>query len=90
MRERPFCSILVLNFNGLEHLDECFKSITGLDYPKNRFEAIMVDNGSADDSVAFVRKRFPWVKIVKLDRNYGFAEGNDLGLRAAKGSTSFS
>ena len=77
--------MLVLNFNGLEHLEECFDSIAGLDYPKNRFETIMVDNGSADESVAFVRKRFPWVRIVKLDRNYGFAEGNNLGVHAAKG-----
>ena len=85
MQDKPFCSVLVLNFNGLEHLEECFGSLSKLDYPKSRYEVIMVDNGSADGSVAFVRKCFPRVKVLKLDRNYGFAEGNNRGLRAAKG-----
>lgn len=85
MQEKPFCSVLVLNFNGLEHLEECFSSLSKLDYPKSRYEVIMIDNGSADGSVAFVRKHFSWVKVLKLDKNYGFAEGNNRGLRAAKG-----
>ena len=44
----------------------------------------MVDNGSQDDSVEFLRKEFPDVRVVSLDRNYHFAHGNNIGVAAAK------
>jgi GT2 family glycosyltransferase len=46
---------------------------------------LYVDNGSEDSSVDFVRERFPDVRVLPLDRNYGFAEGNNRGLREARG-----
>ena len=49
------------------------------------FETILVDNGSTDDTVAFVRERYPWVRIVALDENRGFAGGNNAGVREARG-----
>jgi hypothetical protein len=48
-------------------------------------EVILVDNGSSDGSVAFVAARFPWVRVVALERNVGFAAGNNAGARAARG-----
>lgn len=80
-----FCSILVLNYNGKKHLEKCFNALRELNYPKNRYEVIMIDNASKDDSVKFARKRFPWVKILKLEKNYGFCEGNNIGIKEAKG-----
>lgn len=86
MERQPFCSIIVLNFNGRMFLGDCFNSLANISYPKNRYEVIMVDNGSNDDSVKFVKSRYPWVKILRLDKNYGFSEGNNKGLGKAKGT----
>lgn len=49
------------------------------------FEVLLVDNGSTDDSVQYVKERFPKVKVIELGKNYGFAEGNNRGLKCAQG-----
>jgi len=81
----PFCSILVLNYNGKRFLDACFRSLRRINYPKNRYEVVMIDNASVDDSIKYVRKHFPWVKILELDKNYGFDGGYNKGIEKAKG-----
>ncbi len=81
----PFCSVIIVNYNGKYLLKDCLNSVYILNYPKNRYEVILVDNGSADNSVSFVGKNFPHVKILKLDKNYGFAEGNNKGIEKARG-----
>ena len=48
-------------------------------------EIILVDNGSTDDSVAFVREVYPHVRVIEAGRNLGFAGGNNLGAREATG-----
>lgn len=83
--ELPLCSVIVLNYNGIEHLDACFRSLANLNYPRERLEVIMVDNGSTDNSVEFVRKIFPWVKIIKTDKRLSFAAANNIGIRYASG-----
>src|SRR5579864_1534539 len=82
---RPRVSLIVLNWNGRQHLDACLRSLQALDYPGERLELILCDNGSADGSAEHVRARFPDVRLVRLDRNYGFAEGNNRAVRAATG-----
>jgi len=81
----PMCSIIVLNWNGKEHLAACLESLGKINYPRSRYEVIFVDNGSTDGSVDFVKKKFKWVRVLALGRNYGFDEGNNRGIRAAKG-----
>jgi len=81
----PFCSVIILNYNGKKFLKDCFIALKGVDYPKDRMEVIMVDNGSTDDSIRYVKRSFPWVKTLKLDQNYGFSKGNNSGLDVAKG-----
>jgi len=77
-------SIILVNWNGRKWLDQCFPSIINQEISED-FEVIFVDNGSLDDSVMYVRENFPQVKVIALDRNYGFAEGNNIGLAKAKG-----
>ena len=79
----PLVSIVTLNFNGLRFLPELFRSLRQLTYPK--LEIIMVDNFSDDESVSYVEKHFPEVKIVRNPQNYMYAKGNNVGLQHAKG-----
>ena len=76
-------SVVVVNWNGYEHLDLCLTALTNQTYtPK---EIILVDNGSNDASVDFVRKSFPEVKVIALGINLGFCGGNNVGIQSATG-----
>src|SRR5690349_5210297 len=83
--EYPTASVVVLNYNGLKHLETCFRSLLALDYPRDRLELMLVDNGSSDGSVAFMREHFPGVRVVETGANLGFAGGNDFGAEQADG-----
>lgn len=80
-------SVIILNFNGKEYLKECLDSLAKQSYKD--FEVIFVDNNSKDDSVEYVKSNYPKVKIIKNNKNYGFAEGNNIGIRKAKGEFIF-
>lgn len=82
----PLVSIIVLNFNGRNILLPCLYSVLRSDYPN--FELIFVDNASTDGSAEEVEKLFrsdSRVKIVRNDRNLGYAEGNNIGIKHARG-----
>jgi len=79
----PTVSIVIVSWNGRHHLETCLTAVAaqqGVD-----FETIVVDNASADGTADFVAERFPWVRVVRLDRNRGFAGGNNAGVREARG-----
>ena len=80
----PEVSIIILNWNGLNHLEECFASIAAQVY--RDFEVILVDNGSSDGSQKFIKERYSWVRLVELAKNHGFATGNVIGLSQSLGS----
>jgi GT2 family glycosyltransferase len=84
-RDLPFVSIIVVNYNGQHFLGECFSSVKNLEYPGDKFEVILVDNASTDGSVQYTRETFPWVRILQLERNYGFCKPNNDGVQIAKG-----
>jgi len=77
-------SIIIVNWNAGKYLQECIVSLEAQTY--RNFEIIMVDNASYDNSVEFVEKNFPQVHIIKNNDNLGFAEGNNVGIKFAKGS----
>ncbi|HYP38965.1 MAG TPA: glycosyltransferase, partial [Chloroflexia bacterium] len=83
--EYPTVSVVVLNYNGLKHLETCFNSLLSLDYPTGQLELMLVDNGSNDASLTFMRERFPQVRIVETGSNLGFAAGNNYGAERATG-----
>jgi GT2 family glycosyltransferase len=74
-------SIIIVNWNGRPHLEVCLKSV--FDQTYRNFEVIFVDNGSADDSVEYVKKNYPQVSVIECKKNYGFAEGNNIGIHHA-------
>jgi len=83
MRPEPLVSIVILNWNGQPFLRTCLDSVFKLNYP--RYEVIFVDNGSVDDSVPWVRANYPQVKVIENESNLGYAEGNNIGIRASRG-----
>ena len=81
----PQVSVIVVNWNGREHLAACFSSLVSSDYPPDRLELILVDNGSTDGSLDLMRSAFPGVRLVPLDDNLGFTGGNNAGVAVAHG-----
>jgi GT2 family glycosyltransferase len=81
----PFVSIITVNLNGRIWLENCLKSIFQSDYPLSKMQIILVDNGSTDDSVNFVKREFPTVKIISLNKNCGYAQGNNMGFKSSTG-----
>ena len=79
----PDISIVIVTWNGRQHLDACLSAVAaqqGVDA-----ETILVDNASADGTAEHVASRFPWVRVLRLDRNHGFAGGNNAGASIASG-----
>lgn len=82
--ERPLVSVVVVNWNGAAFLEECLFSLARQSYP--RTEIIVVDNGSTDGSVDLVKRKYGGrVTLIESPTNLGFAGGNNLAIRAAKG-----
>ena len=79
----PAASVIIVNWNGKRYLDKCLASVHNQTYPD--FEVIVVDNGSVDSSVEFIESSFPQVQIIKNRMNFGFAKGNNIGIKAARG-----
>ncbi len=77
----PSVAIIILNWNNAADTLDCLKSVFELDYPN--FNVLVVDNGSADDSVARIRTVYPDVEILETGENLGYAEGNNVGIRRA-------
>ncbi|MEE8402458.1 MAG: glycosyltransferase [Candidatus Hydrothermarchaeaceae archaeon] len=83
--ELPSVSIIIPNYNGREHLDDCLSSISELNYPEDRREVLLVDNASTDGSCEFVELDFPGVKIIRNAENLGFSGGINAGAKSASG-----
>jgi GT2 family glycosyltransferase len=79
-----FVSIIIVNYNGLNHLECLINSICNQTYKK--FEIIFVDNNSIDESVNFIKKNYPKVKIVVNNKNLYFAEANNVGFEKSIGN----
>lgn len=75
----PTFLVVILNWNGRPYLEECLAGVYAQDRPADHF--LLVDNGSTDDSVAFLRERFPGLAIHETGGNLGFAAGNNTVLR---------
>jgi len=85
--EYPIVSVLILNYNGKKLLEVCLPSLYNQDY-KN-IELIVIDNNSNDNSVEFVKKYYPDIKIIVNRENLGFSEANNIGIKQAIGQYIF-
>jgi GT2 family glycosyltransferase len=84
-RNLPKVSIIIVNYNGKKFLEQCLSALFKTDYPLSCYEVIMVDNGSMDNSVKYVKENFPFVRIIALSKNYGFTGGCNKGVKGARG-----
>ncbi len=81
MPHQPRVGLVMVNWNGLEHLKISLPSLRKQTY-KN-LTIYLVDNRSADESVSFVKESFPEVVLIDAGKNLGFAGGNNLGIERA-------
>lgn len=81
--ELPRVCVVILNHNGRHHLQGCFESLAASNYPRDRFEVLLIDNGSDDGSHIEMKAHHSWVRFVPNERNLGFAGGCNQGAELA-------
>jgi GT2 family glycosyltransferase len=77
----PLVSVVILNWNGKSLLEQFLPAVVT---HSPDAEIIIADNASTDDSIEFIRKNFPGIKIIRNNKNYGFAEGYNVALQIVK------
>lgn len=75
-------SIVIPNYNGMEYLKDCLDSLQEQDM--ENMEILLVDNGSEDGSISFIKEEYPNVKLLELKKNYGFCRAVNVGIHASE------
>jgi len=81
MNTRPRVVIVILNWNGKQDTAECIDSLAAITYPN--YTILVVDNGSTDGSVEFLKEKYSHVEIASNNSNIGFGAGNNIGIELA-------
>lgn len=81
--QQPLVSIISINYNDAAVTMDMLKSLQQLSY--TNYEVIIVDNASPTDNPDIIQETYPNITLIKSDKNLGFAGGNNLGVREAKG-----
>ena len=76
-------AIVILNYNGKEFIPECLESIRQLKAGSDSIHTIVVDNASTDISPQLIENQFSEITLIRNQKNLGFAEGNNVGIRSA-------
>tara|TARA_B110001454_G_scaffold219062_1_gene249696 strand:- start:2559 stop:3599 length:1041 start_codon:yes stop_codon:yes gene_type:complete len=83
MNESPLVSVIVLNYNAGELLLNCVDSIKKSTYAN--LEILVVDNISSDESQRKCKEKFPDIKLIQNEKNFGYCGGNNVGIKEAQG-----
>jgi GT2 family glycosyltransferase len=78
----PKLSIILIGYNSLKFLKPCLEGVHA--QTLKGIETLFIDNASADGSVAFVRKNFPWATVIANDQNLGYVGAANQGIRLTK------
>ncbi|MCU1419774.1 MAG: glycosyl transferase [Mycetocola sp.] len=78
-------SVVLVNFRGADDTIEAIRHLQAVDWPQDRLEIIVVENGSGDDSLAALRRGTTDVTIIESAKNLGFTGGCNLGASKAAG-----
>lgn len=76
-------AVIIVNYNTRQLLDDCLASVYKADAPTGGLQVILVDNGSVDDSLAMVQKKYPQTMVIANGENLGFAKANNVGVVAS-------
>jgi GT2 family glycosyltransferase len=79
LAESSNVAIVILNWNGKKYLETFLPSVIASTY--SNLQVIIADNGSTDDSIAFLKSHYPAIRIITLEKNYGFAKGYNEALK---------
>lgn len=86
LTSNPLFSIIIVNMNGKRYLERCLASVLSNNYP--HYEVIIVDNGSTDGSIPYIKTKFAQymhkIRIVALDKNYGPAKARNEGVKISR------
>ncbi len=82
MTDLPRVRVVILSFDGGQMTIDCLESLMRTEWPADRLEIVMVDNGSLDNITPRVRSEFPSVRVLEPLANLGFAGGCNLGMLA--------
>lgn len=77
-------SVLIVTYNSRDHLSDCLSALADQTLPHEQFEVVLLDNASSDGS-ADLAEQFSGVRVIRLPRNVGFAEGNNRAGQHARG-----
>lgn len=87
MKRKDFFSVIIPTYNAKKYVEKCVSSILKNNY--SSYEIVVVDNGSTDSTVEFLKKKFTTfsdkIKFVALDKNYGPAKARNEGVKIAQG-----
>lgn len=72
-------SIVIPNYNGIKFIVDCLESLEVQTYKD--FEIIVIDNASTDGSVELIKREFVHVRLIELDKNYGFSKAVNEGIK---------
>jgi len=75
-------TVVIPNYNGKHFLKNCLTSL--FHQTKKEFYTLVIDNGSSDGSVDYIKEQFPWIKVLSLKKNYGFCKAVNRGIQIAK------
>ena len=75
-------AVVIPNYNGYRYLETCFAALAKQTFTE--FTTYFVDNGSQDESCAFLREHYPKTKIIQLDDNYGFSRARSTKASASR------
>lgn len=81
---KPLLSIIIVTWNSAADIRVCLNSIKS-SVRSVPHEVFVIDNVSSDNTVSLIAKHYPWVKLLPQKKNWGFGEGNNIGLKDAKG-----
>ncbi len=87
LKTYPLVSIITVNYNQSKVTLDLLQTSRDLNYPN--FEIIVVDNGSPSDNPEVLKEAYPEINLIISKENLGFAGGNNLGIKAAKGEYLF-
>lgn len=75
--------IVIVNWNGITDTEHCLESIKRLKKREIQLETVVIDNGSSNDSVTILKKKYAWATVLALSENLGFTGGNNKGMKYA-------